>query len=228
MKRIAVLLSNKGTGSNLAAILKAVDEKKIRNGRVVVVLSNKDDAYGLVRARERQIPTVVLDLKNFLKSGKTRREYDEALGKLLKEKYRIDLVVLAGWMLILSDAFIKYFPDRTINLHPSLLPDVGEEYIVYKNKIKIKPIRGEHTDMAVQFAIDQHYPIAGSTVHFITPTVDCGPVIIRSEVEILTDDSAETLYERMKAEEHRILPQAIAWFCNNKLSINKNGKVEII
>jgi len=217
-------LSNKGTGSNLAAILKAIDEKKIRNGRVVVVVSNKDDAYGLARARERQIRTVVFDLKDFRQKGKTRREYDEALGKLLKEKYRIDLVVLAGWMLILSDAFIKYFPNKAINLHPSLLPDVGEEYIIYKNKIKIKPIRGEHTDMAVQFAIDKHYPIAGSTVHFITPVVDCGPVIIRSEVEIQPDDSAETLFARMKVEEHEILPQAIAWFCEDRLMI-KNGKV---
>lgn len=221
MKRIAVLLSNKGTGSNLAAILNAIDKGIIKNGKVVVVVSNKKDAYGLVRARERKIPAEVLDLKEFKAKGKTRLDYDNYLGKLLKEKYKVDLVVLAGWMLILSEEFIKYFPDKTINLHPSLLPEAGEKYVIYQDK-KLKPVRGEHTDNAVQYAIDQGYPVAGSTVHFITPKVDDGPVIIRSFVKIRKDDSVESLYERMKKEEHKILPQAIAWLCADRLKIKKN------
>lgn len=225
MKKIAVLLSNKGTGSNLAAILNAIDKGIIKNGKVMVVVSNKKDAYGLVRAKERKIPIEVLDLKDFKAKGKTRLDYDNYLGKLLKEKYKVDLVILAGWMLILSEEFIKYFPDKTINLHPSLLPEVGEKYVIYQDK-KLKPVRGEHTDNAVQYAIDQGYPVAGSTVHFITEKVDEGPVIIRSYVKIQKDDTVDSLYERMKKEEHKILPQAIAWFCDDKLKI-KNNKVII-
>jgi len=220
MKRIAVLTSNKGTGSNLEAILKAIESKKIRNGKVVVVVSDKEDAQGLNRARKRNIPALFFPPK-----GKTRLEYDEELGKLLKNKYHVDLVVLAGWMLILSDHFINYFPDKTINLHPGLLPDTGE-FITLKNGQKIKAIRGLHTNTAVQYAIDHHYPVTGSTVHFITPSVDQGPVILRSEVKIKKGDTVENLYQRMKKEEHIILPKAVSLYCEYKLNI-KNGKVHI-
>jgi phosphoribosylglycinamide formyltransferase-1 len=224
MKKIAVLLSNKGTGSNLQAILDAIDKGEIKNGQVVVVVSDQEDAYGLVRARSWKIATEVLDLKDFLRKGKSRGEYDETLGKLLKEKYKADLVVLAGWMLILSKNFIKYFPNRTINLHPGLLPDGAAKYIKLPSGIKIKAIRGLVTDEAVQFAIHQKYPFTGSTVHFITEKVDQGPIILRSEVEILPDDTVESLYERMKKEEHKILPKAIDLFCKDRLKV-RNGKV---
>lgn len=221
MKRIAVLLSNRGTGSNLQAILDAIDKGQIRNGKVVVVVSDKKDAYGLVRAKEREIPTEVLDLREFVKSGKTRLEYDDVLGRMLKEKYKVDLVVLAGWMLILSKNFIKYFPNKTINLHPGLLPDGCDDFIMLSNRIKIKAIRGLVTDTAVQYAIDHKFPCTGSTVHFITEIVDQGPVIIRSEVKILPNDTVESVYERMKKEEHRILPKAIALFCADRLRVQK-------
>ena len=115
MKRIAVLISNKGTGSNLASILDAIDNGKIKNGKVTVVISDKADAYGLIRAKQKGIPTVIFPLKDY-KNIKTRRKYNKRLAKLLKEKYRIDLVVLAGWMLILSENFIKYFPHQTAPL----------------------------------------------------------------------------------------------------------------
>lgn len=213
MKRIAILISNKGTGSNLAAIITAIEKNEIKNGKIVVVVSNKADAYGLVRAKEKNIPCEVLDLKDFIKQGKTRLEYDDELGKLISEKYKPDLIVLAGWMLILSNNFIKYFPNRVINLHPGLLPD--------------KATQGLHTDAAVGYAIDHHFPYTGSTVHFITAKVDCGPVIIRSEVKIIPNDTVGSLYERMKSEEHKILPKAIAFYCQDKLRI-KNGKVTIL
>ncbi len=227
MKKIAILISNKGTGSNLQAILEAIDKQKIKNGKVVVVVSDKEDAYGLVRARRRKIPTVVFSLKDFIKRGKNRLEYDETLGKLLKEEYKVDLVVLAGWMLILSENFIKYFPHQTINLHPGLLPDGVSDYINLSGGTKIRAIRGIHTNDAVQFAIDQGYPATGSSVHFITPKVDQGPVIIRSEVKIKKNDTVESLYKRIKVEEHKILPKAIGWFCEDRLRI-KNGRVVII
>lgn len=226
MKRIAVLLSNKGSGSNLEAIFVAIDQGRIKNGKVVVVVSDKENAYGLIRAQKRNIKTEVMDLRDFIKKGKSRLFYDEALGKLLKEKYKPDLIVLAGWMLILSKNFIKYFPKQTINLHPGLLPDGAAKYIKLPSGLKIKAIRGLVTDQAVQYAIDQGYPVTGSTVHFITQKVDCGPVILRSEVKISPDDTVTSLYERMKKEEHKILPKAIGLFCEDKLKI-KSGKVMI-
>lgn len=226
MKRIAVLLSNKGRGSNLASILKAIDSGRIRNGKVVVVVSNKSDAYGLVRAKRKKIPTLVLDLSDFIRRGESRADYDKTLGKLLKEEYKVDLVVLAGWMLILSRSFIKYFPNKTMNLHPALLPEVGKIFITLSDGTKIKAIRGSYTDDAVATALKKGYPATGSTVHFITEKVDQGPVIVRSEVKIRKGDTVESLYERMKKEEHKILPYAINLFCNDRLKI-KHGRVII-
>ncbi len=227
MIKIAVLISNKGTGSNLNAIIKAIVSGVIKKGKIVVVVSNKSDAYGLIRAKRNKIPSVVMDLKEFIQKGKSRSEYDEILGKLLKKEYKADLVVLAGWMLILSSNFIKYFPMKTINLHPCLLPDGDNDYIYLSDGTKMRAIRGVHTNDAVQFSLDQGYPVTGSTVHFITDKVDKGPVIIRSEVKIIKDDTVETLYKRMKEEEHKILPQAIAWICDDRLKIKK-GKVIIL
>lgn len=226
MKRIAVLISNKGTGSNLAAIIKAIETHKIKNAKIVVVVSNKADAYGLIRAKRKKIPTVVMNLKEFINRGKNRKDYDKSLGRLLKKVYKVDLVVLAGWMLILSLEFIKYFPMKTINLHPCLLPDGNDDYVYLSDGTKIRVIRGSHTNDVVQFALDQSYPSTGSTVHFITDKVDQGPVIIRSEVKIARDDTVETLYTRMKKEEYKILPQAIAWICEDRLKIVE-GKVQI-
>ncbi len=226
MKRIAILISNKGTGSNLEAIINAINIGEITNGKIVVVVSNKKDALGLIRAKKHKIRTEILDLKEFISFGKSRAEYDAVLGKLLKNKYKVDLVILAGWLLILSENFIKYFPEKIINLHPGLLPDGKKEYVKLSDGTRIKAIRGLHTDKAVQFAIDQGFSTTGSTVHFITPLVDNGPVILRSEVKILPGDSIDSLYERMKREEHKILPKAIGLFCENRLKIIK-GDVKI-
>lgn len=226
MKRIAVFISNKGTGSNLQAIIDAIDNKIIKNGEIVVVVSNKKDAFGLKRAKKLKIPTEILDLEEFKKSGKTRVEYDDALGKLMREKYKPDLIILAGWMLILSDNFIKYFPDKIINLHPGLLPDGDETFIRLSDGIKIKVIRGLHTEAAVSYAIEHRFPVTGSTVHFITEKVDQGSVILRSEVKILSTDTVDSLYKRMKKEEHKILPKAIALYCGGRL-ITRDGKVII-
>ncbi len=222
MKRIAVLISNKGTGSNLAAILQSIEKGEIKNGEVVVVVSDKEDAQGLMRAKKRNIPAIVFPLKDY-KNKKVRNSYNADLAELLKYKYKVDLVVLAGWMIILGKSFIKYFPNKTINLHPGLLPDSGA-YITLANGKKLKAIRGLHTNAAVQYAIDHKYGVTGSTVHFITPIVDTGPVILRSEVKIRKNDSVESLYERMKKEEHKILPQAINLFCRDRIGVKK-GKL---
>lgn len=217
MKRIAVLISNKGTGSNLSAIIDAIKKHTIKKGKVVVVVSNKTDALGLQIANKNKIPTEILDLKDFIKQGKTRVEYDNCLGKLIKDKYNPDLIVLAGWMLILSKNFIRHFPNKIINLHPGLLSNRKANFIKLKNGTRIKIIRGLHTNDAVKYAIDHNFPVTGSTVHFITEKVDTGRVILRSEVKILPNDTVDLLYERMKKEEHKILPRAIDLYCNGKL-----------
>lgn len=224
VKKIAVLISDKGTGSNLAAILQAIDEGKVENAKVSIVVSDKNMAQGLRHAYKRNIPTEIVSLKEYFNQGKTRQSYDNDLGLMLKNKYQIDLVILAGWMLILGKEFLKYFPDRVINLHPGLLPDGESDYLTTYDGVRIKAIRGLHTDAAVQYAIDHNYPVTGSTVHFVTPIVDQGPVILRGEVKIRKNDTVETLYERMKKEEHNILPKAVALFCENRLKIT-NGRV---
>lgn len=204
--------------------MQAIYNSKIQNVNVSVVVSDKKEAQGLIHAHKRNIPTEIKSLKEYLQQGKTRLDYDHDLGLMLKKKYDIDLVVLAGWMLILGSEFLKYFPNKVINLHPGLLPDGDSNYLVLSDGARIKVIRGLHTDAAVQFALDHHYPVTGSTVHFVTSVVDKGPVIIRSEVRIKKKDNVETLYQRMKKAEHRILPEAINLICTDKIKL-KNGKV---
>lgn len=212
MKKIAVFVSNKTKGSNLQAIIDAINSKKINNCKIIVVVSNKEDSFGLVRAKKQKIPTEILDLKDFISKGKTRPDYDNALGKLIKEKYNPDLIVLAGWMLILSGQFIKYFPNRIINLHPGYTQD--------------KSTRGLYTTDAISHAIKNHYEYTGSTVHFVSEKVDEGPIILQSRVRVLPTDTVESLYLRIYEEEHKILPQAISLFCQDKIKLN-NGKVII-
>ncbi len=224
VNKIAVLISDKGAGSNLAEILQAIDNSKIQNGNVAVVVSDKKEAQGLIHAHKRNIPTEIRGLKEYLRQGKTRQNYDHDLGQVLKKKYDIDLIVLAGWMLILGREFLKYFPNKVINLHPGLLPDGDSNYLVLSDGVRIKAIRGLYTNAAVQFALDHHYPVTGSTVHFVTTVVDKGPVIIRSEVKIKKKDNVKTLYQRMKKAEHKILPEAINLICTDKIKL-KNGKV---
>ncbi len=230
MKKIAVFISDKGTGSNLAAIIEAIDKGKIRNGKIVAVVSNKKDALGLNIAKKAGIKIAVKDLSEYKRKGKSRSEYDNDLGEFVKKKFHPDLIVLAGWMLILSGNFIKYFRHRIINLHPGLLPDGDEDFVNLRDGKKIKAIRGLHTDAAVQYAIDHHFPVTGSTVHFITEKVDQGPVIVKSEVRIKADDTVERLYERMKKEEHKILPKAINLFCEGKIGEKhgEDGKMKIL
>jgi phosphoribosylglycinamide formyltransferase-1 len=121
--------------------------------------------------------------------------------------FNIDLIVLAGWMRILSAPFLAQFSQRVINLHPALIPDCGTgETYTTRNGIQIPVFRGLH---AVRQALDAGVPITGSTVHYVTPTVDAGPVICREEVAILPGDTEETLHERVKEVEHRLVVEAV-------------------
>lgn len=194
-KRIVVLIS--GSGSNLQAIINACTSKEIQ-GSIVAVISNRPEVYGLTRARLAGIETQTLDHKNFA----DRLSFDQALIELI-DTYQPDLVVLAGFMRILTAKFVEHYSGRMLNIHPSLLP-------AYK---------GVHTH---QRALDDGAKQHGASVHFVTAELDAGAVILQAAVPVLADDTAETLAARVLIEEHKIYPQVVSWFCTERLSL-KDG-----
>jgi len=183
---VVVLIS--GSGSNLQAIIDAELPITIR-----AVISNRADAYGLTRAEQAGIPTAVLDHKGF----PDRESYDAALQELI-DSYQPGLLVLAGFMRILSDGFVRHYEGRMINIHPSLLPKY----------------RGLDTHARAIAAGDAE---AGCSVHFVTPELDSGPIIIQARVPILEGDTPETLAARVLEQEHRIYPEAIRKFAEGEL-----------
>ena len=182
MKRILVLIS--GNGSNLQTLLDHCASGKIA-GDVVGVISNRADAYGLVRAREAGVATAILAQQQFA----SRAEYDAALLALMAD-YQPDLVVLAGFMRILSADLVRHFAGRMINIHPSLLPKY----------------QGLHTH---QRAIDAGCQVAGATVHQVTTELDVGPILAQGVVPVLPGDTADTLAARVLVQEHEIYPRAV-------------------
>lgn len=195
-KRIVVLIS--GSGSNLQAIMDAVDAGQI-SGQIEAVLSNKADAYGLERARRSNIPALVLNHKDF----ESRELFDLAMIEKI-DQYKPDLIVLAGFMRILSAHFVRHYQGRMINIHPSLLPK-------YK---------GLHTH---QRAIDAGDLEHGCTVHFVTEELDGGPLAVQGKVSIDPDDSAESLQGKIHKIEHKIYPLAVEWICSERLKWTPDG-----
>jgi phosphoribosylglycinamide formyltransferase 1 len=198
--RLGVLIS--GTGSNLQALIDAIESKKLANVEIALVVSNKADAYGLQRALTHNLPAIYLPWRE-------RAESEERLAALLR-LFRVDLVVLVGWMRILSANFIEQFSQHIINLHPALLPDdgAGDTYTTCDGT-QIPVFRGLHV---VRQALDAGIKVTGSTVHYVTPEVDAGPVICREEVPIRAGDTEETLHERLKLVEHRLIVEAVRTF----------------
>jgi phosphoribosylglycinamide formyltransferase-1 len=190
MKSIVVLIS--GSGSNLQAIIDACSSGFIP-GKVSAVISNKANAYGLVRASEAGISTQVLSHKSYA----SRDKYDLALADAI-EQHKPDLVILAGFMRILTPAFVQHFSGRLLNIHPSLLPKY----------------QGLTTH---QRAIDAGDSEHGCSVHFVTEQLDGGPVILQAKVPVFADDDAQGLAERVHEQEHRIYPLVVRWFCQNRL-----------
>lgn len=189
--RLAVLIS--GNGSNLQAIIDAIRMKAL-DAEIVVVVSNRKNAFGLVRAEKAGIPTRYFPLKPYTDAGRSRSEYDADLAQLVAE-YRPDWVVLAGWMHILSKAFLDHFPYRVVNLHPAL---PGQ-------------FPGAHA-IADAFAAFQRGEIkqTGCMVHLVPDeAVDAGPVIGVAEVPIYRTDTLEMLTERMHQTEHRLIVQSL-------------------
>lgn len=206
MKKIAVLVS--GGGTNLQAILDACDSGIIKNGRVDVVVSSKEGAYALERAKNHGVAGIVIPKKDY----PDRAEYTKKLISTLTER-GIDLVVLAGFMIILDEAFTRTFENRVINVHPALIPSFcGEGYY------------GLHVHEA---ALKKGVKLSGATVHFVNEVCDGGPIIAQRAVPVLGDDTPETLQRRIMEEcEWKLLPEAIELFCADRLTV-KDGTVHI-
>lgn len=199
--RLAVLAS--GTGSNLQALINAVGGGQL-DAEIAVVVSDRMSGALQVASRAG-IEALCMPLKD-LKDPRLRHSYTAELTRRLLERH-IDLVVMAGWMLVLTEEIFRAFPERVINLHPALLPDGPEEWVVSPSGHKLPALRGPK---AVEQALKSKLPVTGSTVHYATPTVDCGPVIAQIEVPILPGDTPETLHQRIKEAEHKMLPMAVA------------------
>ena len=183
-------------GSNMEALLKAQ-----LPCRVAAVISNKADAEGLNTAKAHGIPTAVVSHRNY----PDRADFDTALAQII-DGFRPDFVILAGFMRILTEGFVNRYKGRLINIHPSLLPAYG----------------GLDTH---ERALRDGVKIHGCTVHFVTPDLDHGPIIIQAAVPVLCHDTPQTLAKRVLHEEHRIYPQAIRWLCRNQIELNEDGRV---
>lgn len=193
MKKIAVLAS--GSGSNLQAILDAIERGDIRGAQVAVVVSDRKNAYALERARQRNIPVKHLSGKSYV----SREEYDRDLVTYLEEM-QTDLVVLAGFMRLMTPYFVLAYQNRIMNIHPSLLP----------------AFPGAH---GVADALAYGVKVTGCTVHFVDEGMDTGPIIVQEAIPVLDDDTAETLHERIHTLEHRLYPKAIDLWVRGKITI---------
>ncbi len=195
MKNIVVLIS--GNGSNLQAIIDACKQKKI-NGTIRAVFSNKADAFGLERAREANIPAHALLASQFA----SREAFDRELMQEI-DAYAPDIVVLAGYMRILSPDFVAHYAGRLINIHPSLLPKYP----------------GLHTHRQV---LENGDDVHGTTVHFVTDELDGGPVILQAQVPVFEGDTEEDVTARVQTQEHAIYPLVVSWFVDGRLAMQEN------
>ncbi|VAW92058.1 Phosphoribosylglycinamide formyltransferase [hydrothermal vent metagenome] len=195
MLRIVVLIS--GNGSNLQAIIDDIHDDEI-DASVVAVISNTKEAYGLTRAEQAGIDAIVIDGQG----AALRSQYDQQLQQQI-DKYHPDLVVLAGFMRILSDDFVNHYHGKIINIHPSLLPKY----------------QGLNTHQRVLDARDTHH---GASVHFVIPELDAGPLILQAEVTVHDNDTAETLAQRVHQQEHIIYPLVIKWFAEGRVNMVNN------
>lgn len=189
---IAVFCS--GSGTNLQAIIDGSKSGYIP-ARIALVVSDNKNAFALERAKKAGIETLVLDKKDF----KTREDFDKEIIKNLKKK-NVELVVLAGFMRLMSDHFIAEYKNRVINIHPALLPS----------------FKGTH---GIKDALDYGAKVTGATVHFVDEKLDHGPIILQSAVEIKDGDTEATLLERVHKEEHKIYPEAVKLFAEGKLKV---------
>jgi len=188
-----VLIS--GSGSNLQSL---IDKSKDINLEISCVISNNPNAYGLKRAKKANIETKILDHNEF----SSRESYDNSLKEII-EKFNPEVIILAGFMRILTANFVNHFLGRVLNIHPSLLPKYP----------------GLHTH---QRAIDAGDKVHGVSVHFVTPELDGGPIIAQKKIEVYLDDDADSLSKRLLKEEHIIYPEVVQWFAQGRLMLKDN------
>jgi len=181
-KRLGVLLS--GRGSNFEALADSIPAGRIPNAEIAIVISNRDGAPGIEKAQQRRIPTKVIPSK-----GLEREVYDRQVVAVL-QGHKVDLICLAGYMRLLSPYFVAAFPQRILNIHPSLLPSFPGL---------------ESQRQALEYGVK----FAGCTVHFVDENLDAGPIVLQSAVPVRDDDTEATLSERILAEEHRIYSEAV-------------------
>ncbi len=193
--KLVVLLS--GNGSNLQAIIDQINQDKLPVS-ISAVISNRSDAYGLTRASEAGIPTIIIEHTQF----ESREVFDDTMMQAI-DRYGPDLIVLAGFMRILTDKFVHHYRGKLINIHPSLLPKY----------------RGLNTH---QRAIDAGDSEHGASVQYVIPELDSGPVILQSAVPVKPDDTAETLKQRVHGAEHVLYPEVIRRIANNEVSLKGN------
>lgn len=202
--KIGVLIS--GGGTNLQALIDEVEKGNV-NGEISLVISDKKGAYGLERAEKHGIKTIALDRREF----KNKAEFMKSLMDILSKK-SIELIVLAGFLTILSEEFIEKYRSRIINIHPSLIPAFcGEGYY------------GEKVHNAV---LEYGAKISGATVHFVDEGADTGPVILQESVPVLENDTVESLAARVLKVEHKLLPKAVGLYCDGRIII-EGRKVKI-
>ena len=187
--KVGILVS--GNGSNLQAII----DEKIASCEIALVISNKPDVYAIKRAQSNNIPVEIINNKNF----ETREEFERQLIKSLDSR-DIELIVLAGFMRVLTPLFVRHYKNRIINIHPALLPSFPG------------------VDAAKQ-ALEYGVKYSGCTVHFVDDGVDTGPIILQAIVSIGDSDTEQTLLERIHKEEHRVFPEAVRLFCDGKIKI---------
>lgn len=199
MLNIGVLVS--GGGTNLQAIIDAIEKGVIQNGRIVTVVSSKEGVYAMERAKKHHIPYTVIPRKQF----ESREDFDEALVSHMTEQ-NVDLIVMAGFLAIVGEKLTHHYRNKIINIHPSLIPAFcGDGY--YGIKVHQK-------------ALEYGVKITGATVHFVDEITDGGPIILQKAVEVRQDDTPEILQKRVMEEaEWEILPQAIALFCEGRLRV---------
>jgi phosphoribosylglycinamide formyltransferase-1 len=201
MKSLVILIS--GRGSNMRALMDACGAGRV-HASVAAVISNEAHAAGLAYARQQGIATRIVCHRDFA----TREEFDAALAQAI-DALAPDLIALAGFMRVLTPAFVNRYLGRLINIHPSLLPAYP----------------GLHTHRR---ALVEKANLHGATVHYVTPEVDGGPSIVQAAVPVLEDDDEARLAARVLEQEHVIYPQALDWIVRNKVTLNANGKVQYL
>lgn len=195
--RVAVLAS--GRGSNLQSVIDAIEAGQVQ-ARIVAVISNKKDAVALERARKHGLADIFVDPKPFAGRPDSRETYDRSLLEILQQ-HDVELVLLAGYMKIVTAVLVNAYANRMMNIHPSLLPSFPGLDVQKK-------------------AIDWGCKLAGCTVHFVTEGVDEGPIIIQAAVPVLDDDTPETLAARILMQEHKIYPRAVQLFAERRLRVD--------